>query len=70
MKTCGTCLHCRIEEEYGISGGCIEHYHCVDDQDKLVSYHQPACKRYQLDEEYMKFMGFTMTEDNYDNQRG
>lgn len=64
MKTCGTCLNYRTEEEVSpISGATTVHDFCVLDRDRVCGYHCIGCEAYDADEEYIKFMEFDKEEE-------
>ena len=65
MKTCGTCLNYRQEEEVSpISGATVIHDFCAHDPGRLCGYHCIGCEAYDPDEDYIKFMGFDKEESN------
>lgn len=65
MKTCGTCLNYRQEEEVSpISGATVVHDFCALDRDRVCGYCVVACACYDSDDEYIKFMGFDKEESN------
>lgn len=68
MKTCGTCLNYRYEEDVNpISGATTEHNFCALDPGRLCGYHCIGCEAYDPDEEYIKFIGFEETEEDSRN---
>jgi hypothetical protein len=65
MKTCGTCLNYRTEEEVSpISGATIVHDFCAHDPNRLCGYCVLACENYDPDVDYIKFMEFDKETSN------
>lgn len=52
MKTCGTCLNYRRDDNYE---PCE---YCACNPDRLCGYCVLACENYDPDVDYIKFMGF------------
>lgn len=62
MHICGTCIHSRVVEEYGLSGGCVAHYECALQPGVICDYHGTPCDSYEPDQDYIDLMGFEEEE--------
>lgn len=62
MHICGTCKHLHVEEENLFGGGNVEHYVCSLKPGEMCGYCHTPCDKYEADQEYIDFMGFTEDE--------